>query len=151
MVPANRANQIWSKSSSLFFLTQPGHNSNKCNSSINKISSTSYSKGFQTPFKMNSFFFILSTYLDYFCLPHGRPRGTSFPSSPVDLLLFWVGKHLNMDPDGSWTWMMYFDQHFQNPSFALYFLYFLSFQIIETFNRPDFLEEIGIFWKLQKN
>ena len=33
-----------------------------------------------------------------FCLPHGRPRGTSFPSSPGDFLLFWVGKLLNIDP-----------------------------------------------------
>ena len=44
LVPANRAGQIRPKSSSLFLLTQPGHNNNFYNSSINKISSTSYYK-----------------------------------------------------------------------------------------------------------
>ena len=43
LVPANRAGTIWPKSSSLFLLTSPGHNSNNYHSSINKISSTSYS------------------------------------------------------------------------------------------------------------
>ena len=42
LVPANRAGPIRPKSSSLFLLTQPGHNSNIYNSSKNKISSTSY-------------------------------------------------------------------------------------------------------------
>ena len=43
LVPANRAGPICPKSPSLFLLTSPGHNSNNCPSSINKISSTSYS------------------------------------------------------------------------------------------------------------
>ena len=42
LVPANRAGPFRPKSSSLFLLTQAGHNSNINNSSINKISSTSY-------------------------------------------------------------------------------------------------------------
>ena len=42
LVPANRTGLIWPKSSSLFLLTSPGHNSNNYHPSINKISSTSY-------------------------------------------------------------------------------------------------------------
>ena len=42
LVPANRAGPIRPKSSFLFLLTSPGHNSNNYHSSINKISSTSY-------------------------------------------------------------------------------------------------------------
>ena len=42
LVPANRAGPIRPKSFSLFLLTQPGHNNNIYNSSIDKISSTSY-------------------------------------------------------------------------------------------------------------
>ena len=42
LVPANRAGPICPKSPSLFLLTSPGHDSNNCPSSLNKISSTSY-------------------------------------------------------------------------------------------------------------
>ena len=42
LVPANKTSPIQPKSSSLFLLTSPGHNSIICHSPINKISSSSY-------------------------------------------------------------------------------------------------------------
>ena len=89
LVPANRTGPIQPKSSSLFLLTSPGHNSNICHSSINKIISTSYVLSEST---------ILHTYLTFL----GYPVRQRVSSSWQEAWSWWAHPRLESLFEASW-------------------------------------------------
>ena len=96
LVPANKAGPIWPKSSSLFLLTSPGHNSNNYHSSINKITSTSFLSTSQLfllglrfpPPHLLCLMHFSSIHMDFCCLPFFYRQVFQLPSCSLIFTVF---------------------------------------------------------------